>query len=98
MNKGITEPLEPITLPYLVPQKTVLFKVLDLDIITFSINALLIPIALIGYAALSVLRITTFFRSYFSAAFNTLLVPKILVLTASRGKNSHDGTCFNAAA
>ena len=36
--------------------------------------------------------------SYFSATDNKLSVPKILVFTASKGKNSHDGTCFKAAA
>lgn len=54
--------------------------------------------ALIGYAALSVLRITTFLISYFSAEIKTLFVPKIFVFTASNGKNSHEGTCFSAAA
>ena len=33
-----------------------------------------------------------------SAAFKTFSVPKMFVFTASKGKNSHDGTCFNAAA
>ena len=31
-------------------------------------------------------------------AVKTLSVPKTLVFTASTGKNSHDGTCFKAAA
>ena len=64
MNKGITDPLDPITFPYLVPQKTeLLLRVLEFAIITFSINAFDIPMAFIGYAALSVLKITTFFIS-----------------------------------
>ena len=54
--------------------------------------------ALIGYAALSVLRITTFFTELEIAESRILLVPKMFVLTASIGKNSHDGTCFKAAA
>jgi len=72
--------------------------ILDLATITFSIKAFDIPIALIGYAALSVLRTTTFFTSYSCATVNKLSVPIILVFTASKGKNSQDGTCFNAAA
>ena len=45
---GITEPLDPITFPYLVAQNKVLFFFLDLEIINFSIMAFEIPIALIG--------------------------------------------------
>ena len=55
-------------------------------------------IALTGYAALSVDKQTTFLTPASMAAVRTFSVPKTLVLTASMGKNSHDGTCFNAAA
>ena len=66
--------------------------------ITFSIIALLIPMALMGYAALSVERQTTFFTPASMAAVNTLSVPSTLVRTASMGKNSQLGTCLSAAA
>ena len=51
MNNGITEPREAITLPYLVPQMRVLSDdtVFDFATNTFSIIALDIPMALIGY-------------------------------------------------
>ena len=100
MNNGITEPRDAITFPYLVPHINVLSgdTVLDLATNTFSIIAFEIPIAFIGYAALSVDRHITFLTPYSIAAVSTLSVPNTLVLTASRGKNSQDGTCFNAAA
>ncbi|MNR24311.1 hypothetical protein D3C85_1413830 [compost metagenome] len=47
-NKGITDPLDAITLPYLVRQTVVSFKFLEAAIATFSIKAFEIPIALIG--------------------------------------------------
>jgi hypothetical protein len=56
-----------------------------------------IPIAFMGYAALSVDKQITFLTPHSIAAVSTLSVPKTFVLTASSGKNSHDGTCFNAA-
>ena len=100
INKGITLPLLHITFPYLVQHITVpvSFTSRAFAWITFSIIALLIPIALIGYAALSVDKQTIFLTPAFIAAFNTLFVPSIFVLTASIGKNSQEGTCFNAAA
>ena len=100
INSGITDPQEAITLPYLVPQNIVFesSKFLDFATITFSIIALDMPMALIGYAALSVLSTTTFFTLCLSANVNTLSVPRMLVFTASNGKNSQEGTCFNAAA
>ena len=48
---------------------------LDFAIITFSINAFDIPIELIGYAALSVLRITTLETLQEYAADKTFSVP-----------------------
>ena len=50
MNRGITLPLEHITFPYLVQQIVVFLgdTVLDFATITFSIIALLVPIALTG--------------------------------------------------
>src|SRR5688572_17382146 len=99
-NNGITDPLDAITFPYRVPHKIVpsAGTVLDFAIITFSIIALDIPIALIGYTALSVLKTITFVTLFLIAASNTLAVPSTFVLTASNGKNSQEGTCFKAAA
>ena len=50
VNSGITEPLDAITLPYLVPHISVFsgFTVLAFATNTFSIIAFEIPIALIG--------------------------------------------------
>ena len=56
------------------------------------------PIALMGYAALSVESTTTFFTPCSMADSSTFSVPRTLVRVASRGKNSHEGTCFSAAA
>src|SRR5574344_1089133 len=100
MKRGITEPLEHITFPYLVQHIKVLScsTVLDFATITFSIIALDVPMAFIGYAALSVKIQMTFLTPASIAAVSTLSVPIIFVLTASIGKNSHDGTCFRAAA
>ncbi len=64
----------------------------------FSMRALVMPIALIGYTALSVLRQTTDRTPASPAASITLALPTILVRTACAGKNSHDGTCLRAAA
>ena len=94
----MTEPLEAITFPYLVTQIIVLFEFLELAIAIFSIKAFEIPIAFIGYAALSVLKHITFFTSCLIAEIRTLLVPITLVLVASRGKNSQAGTCLRAEA
>ena len=63
-----------------------------------SIIALLMPIALMGYTALSVLKQTTDCTPAWSAARTTFSLPMTFVLTASMGKNSHEGTCFSAAA
>jgi len=71
---------------------------LDLATATFSSIALVIPIALIGYAALSVERQITHFTPASIAAVKMLSVPMTLVLTASIGKNSQEGTCLSAAA
>ena len=65
---------------------------------TFSISALDMPIALIGYAALSVERHTTLLTPASIAACRTLSVPSTFVLTACMGKNSQEGTCLSAAA
>ena len=61
-NNGMTEPREAITLPYRVPQIRVRSgdTVRALATNTFSIMAFEMPIALMGYAALSIERQTTF--------------------------------------
>ena len=83
-----------------MPQTTVLVpsSVRALATITFSIIAFEMPIALIGYTALSVLRQSTRLTSNSTAASITLSVPMTFVFTASMGWNSHDGTCLRAAA
>ena len=100
IQSGTTEPREQSTLPYLVQQMLVLSgdTVLDFATITFSIIALLVPIAFTGYAALSVDKQIIFFTPASIAAVKTFSVPRTLVFTASIGKNSQDGTCFRAAA
>ncbi|MNG41060.1 hypothetical protein D3C84_1299930 [compost metagenome] len=60
-------------------------KFRDLPTITFSIIAFEVPMALMGYTALSVLRQTTRLTPLAIAASNTLSVPMTLVLTASMG-------------
>jgi len=59
----MTEPLEHITFPYRTQQTVVgaLSSIIVDETATFSINAFVIPIALMGYTALSVLRHTTRF-------------------------------------
>ena len=56
------------------------------------------PMALTGYAALSVPRQTSERTSLALQASTTLALPSTLVRTASSGKNSHEGTCLSAAA
>lgn len=99
-KRGITEPREYMTLPYRTQETTVRLRGLlrAYAWATFSINALLIPIALIGCTALSVLSTTTEPTPLRSAASMTLPLPRMLVRTASSGKNSQEGTCLSAAA
>ena len=70
----------------------------DLATNTFSIIALEMPMALIGYTALSVLRQIMRLTPHWIAASVAFSVPMTLVLTASIGWNSHEGTCLSAAA
>jgi hypothetical protein len=99
-NRGITEPRDSITLPY----RTVDTTVRAVGLLrakawaTFSIIALDMPIALMGYAALSVPRHTTDVTPFALLASITLALPNTLVRTASSGKNSQLGTCLSAAA
>ena len=89
-----------MTLPYRVAHRTVASgsQTRDFAIMTFSIIAFDIPIALIGYTALSVLSTTQRRTSLAMAARITFSAPTTLVWTASIGWNSHDGTCLSAAA
>src|SRR5262245_56356280 len=86
-NSGITDPREAMTLPYRVTQIVVSLGVSprDFAIATFSINAFDIPIALIGWTALSVLRTIAVLTRFTIAAFRVFSVPRTLVATASIG-------------
>ncbi len=57
----------------------------DLATISFSAIAFEMPMALIGYTALSVLSTTTRLTPRAIAAFSTFSVPSTLVRTASIG-------------
>lgn len=85
-------------MPWKVPSLSYVPELRDFATAIFSSRALLMPIALMGYAALSVERQMTHFTPESMAASRTLSVPMTLVLTASIGKNSQDGTCLRAAA
>ena len=98
IHSGMTEPRLHMTFPYRVQQILVFPELLDLATATFSSIALVIPIAFIGYAALSVERQMTHSTPASIAAVSTLSVPMTFVRTASIGKNSQEGTCFSAAA
>ena len=84
IKKGMRLPLENITLPYLVIQIEVFIFFnsfsLALAIATFSIIAFEIPIALMGYTALSVLKITIFLTLFSIDASIIFDVPNTLVL------------------
>ena len=56
------------------------------------------PMAEVGYTALSVDKQTTFCTRFWMAASSRFSLPLMLVFTASMGKFSQDGTCFIAAA
>ena len=99
-KNGITEPLEPITFPYLTTEnfKSLFPFMLFAAIKSLSDTSLVAPYKLIGAHALSVLSAITFFTPDSKQASITFCPPIILVLTASNGLYSHDGTCYNAAA
>src|SRR5690606_13028720 len=97
-KSGITEPREHITFPYRTVDTTV--RAVGLlrakACATFSIIALDMPMALTGYAALSVPKHTSDATPLALLASITFAEPSTFVRTASRGKNSQLGTCFNA--
>ena len=98
MNRGTAEPLDATRLPKRVTQISVLLCCCDFWIATFSMYAFVMPMAEVGYTALSVERQTTFFTCFWMAARSRFSLPAILVFTASIGKLSQEGTCFIAAA
>ena len=80
-KNGITDPLEPITFPYLT---TLNFKSLDPTILLAAVNNLsehnlVAPYKFIGAAALSVLRAVTLFIFVSKEACIMFWAPKILV-------------------
>ena len=95
----MTEPFDPITFPYLTTEnfKSLLPLILLAAINSLSEASLVAPYKLIGAAALSVERDTTFLTFVDQLASITFSAPKIFVLTASIGLYSAIGTCFIAA-
>ena len=87
-----------MTLPYRTQQKMVSVGSRFWAATIFSIMALLIPIALMGFTALSVLRATTRRTPAELAASQTFWEPTAFVWRASPGYCSQAGTCFSAAA
>ena len=97
-NNGITEPVDPSTLPKRTVRKRVLCfsavsKLWQID----SAARLVAPIIFVGSTALSVEISTIVFTLFFKAALATFHVPMTLVLIPSIGLLSTNGTCFNAA-
>ena len=93
----MTEPRVYNTLPYLT-QLILVFSGQSTLSANFSIKALVIPIALIGYTLLSVLNSVRFLTLLEIAASITFLLPIILVFMCSQVAFSPEGTCFKAAA
>ncbi len=99
-TKGIIEPLEFKTFPYLTILNFVEFfpAIAFASINIFSAQSFVAPYKFIGLTALSVERAITFFTLLSIAAETILLDPVIFVLINSRGLYSAIGTCFKAAA
>ena len=97
---GITEPLLPITLPYLTIEKAISFfpLILMAAINSLSEQSFVAPYRFIGELALSVDNAITFFTLFFNEASIKFCAPIIFVLMVSIGLYSAVGTCFNAAA
>jgi len=100
IKKGITEPLEPITFPYLTTEKIVLalaeYEFPEINNLS-EVN-LVAPYKLTGLLALSVERATTFLTPLSIQASIRFIAPKTLVFTHSKGLYSAVGTIFVAAA
>ena len=96
----MTEPLEPITFPYLTTEyltgefPQILFAAIN----NLSEVSLVAPYKLIGEQALSVDKATTLFTPVSNDACITFCAPNIFVFINSSGFYSAIGTCFNAAA
>ena len=94
---GITEPLEPSTLPNLTAANFVLY-LLPFDCKIISVKRFEAPIAFVGFTALSVEIIINLSTSFSIATSITFFVPKTLFFIASCGRRSIKGTCLCAAA
>ena len=97
LKSGITEPLEPRTLPKRTATNLVS---LCLSIVWTIISQIrfVAPIIFVGFTALSVEIWTNFLTWYLSASNTRFNVPKTLFFTASSGVVSIRGTCLCAAA
>ena len=86
-NSGMTDPREAMTFPYRVRHSTGSPGSIcrERAITFFSMMALVMPIALMGYAALSVERKMAFCTWFATHAEITLSEPTTFVLTASMG-------------
>ena len=85
LNKGITDPLEFITLPYLTTEKIIFCAPAKVfaDIKSLSAASFVAPYKLIGLQALSVDKAMTFFIFFSKAAKITFSAPYIFVLIHS---------------
>src|SRR6478609_2213383 len=99
-KKGITEPFEPITLPYLTTENFIglVPRMLLAAINNLSEASFVAPYKLMGAAALSVERATTFSTLASRHALIIFSAPRMFVFTHSIGLYSAIGTCFIAAA
>ena len=100
IKNGITEPLDPITLPYLTTENTRFFSPLILlaAINNLSEASFVAPYKFIGAHALSVDNATHFVTLDSMQALITFSAPPIFVFTHSSGLYSAMCTCFIAAA
>src|SRR5690554_6414677 len=99
-KNGITEPFEPMTLPYLTTENLMGLSPLILLAATNNLSEvnLVAPYRLIGAQALSVDKATTRSTLVCRQASTTFWAPPIFVLMHSSGLYSAIGTCFIAAA
>ena len=97
---GITDPLDPITFPYLTQLKDISLSPFILLAATNNLSAhnLVAPYKFIGAAALSVLKAIIFFTLHSIQACTIFSEPKMFVFINSIGLYSAVFTCFNAAA
>jgi len=93
MNSGITLPLLPRTLPNLTVVYVVVLSC-ESDWTNNSAALLVAPITLVGLTALSVDIMTKFSTAKRLAFSANILVPKMLLVTASIGLYSIIGTCL----